>query len=389
MLTPFAGSPRQLFGLSLLVLAIFAWWESRARTPILPYRFLVNTSVVCICLVGVLDFASFYLSWTYLSAFIQVLKGWDQTKTGYFASTQNVTSTLIGIFVGWSMAATRKYKFLLLSGIIIRLIGVAMMIRFRSNHSPALLLILCQLLQGIGGGSVAITMQVAVQCVVRNSDVAIVTAIELLMTECGAAIGSAVAGMVFSRDLPGALAVRLPNVPEQDVDAIYGSLSVALAFPIGSPTREAIIEAWVQIMHKLCIIASLILVPAVFLCMAIPDGTLPDILHHRLDSHHHHHHQHQHHHSSRHGSRPSRSSRASFPGSKRPSSRSRPASTIVGHAGLPSRPGILRSTSRPSQDGIGSIPQEGRITRFASDSHAYRHSMSREREALLSVDGSV
>lgn len=279
------ASPQLLLIASGVVLCAFVLWESFASNPILPYRFLANISVVCICLVGVLDFCSFYLSWTFLSAFIQVLQGWDQTRTGYFASTQNVTSTLTGILVGWTMASTRRYKTLLLLGIITRLIGVAMMVRYRSIGSPTFLLVACQLLQGIGGGSVAITMQVAVQCVVRHSDVAIVTAIELLMTECGAAIGSAVAGMVFSRDLPKALATRLPSLSIEEIERIFGSLSVALSYPIGSDTRTAITEAWVQVMHKLCIMAALILVPAIFFALAIPDGELPDVLHH----HHHHH----------------------------------------------------------------------------------------------------
>lgn len=288
------ASPKALFGTGLAFLFLFMLWESRASAPILPYRFFTNTAVVCICLVGVLDFCSFYISWTFLSAFIQILKGWDQTKTGYFASTQNVTSTLTGILVGWSMAATRKYKFLLVAGIIVRLLGVAMMVRYRSSGSPTFLLVLCQLLQGIGGGSAAITMQVAVQCVVRHSDVAIVTAIELLMTECGAAIGSAIAGMVFSQELPTALAIRLPDFSPEEIKVVFGSLSAATSYPLGSETRQAIIEAWVAVMHRLCIMAALILVPAVFLALAIPDGTLPDVHHHHHAStgstHHHHHH---------------------------------------------------------------------------------------------------
>lgn len=278
-------SPQQMLMGSALVIALFLIWEGFAKNPILPYRFLTNLSVVCICIVGVLDFCSFYLSWTFLSSFIQVLKGWDQTRTGYFASTQNVTSTLTGILVGWAMAATRRYKTLLVVGIIVRLVGVAMMVRYRSVGSPTALLVMCQLLQGIGGGSVAITMQVAVQCVVRHSDVAIVTAIELLMTECGAAIGSALAGLVYSSDLPNALASRLPNMSKDEIYLIAGSLPAALSYPMGTDTREAIIEAWVQIMHKLCIMAALILVPAIFFGLAIPDGELPDVLHH----HHHHH----------------------------------------------------------------------------------------------------
>lgn len=80
------------------------------------------------------------------------------------------------------------------------------MVRYRSEISTTGLLVMCQLLQGIGGGSIAITMQVAVQTAVRHSDIAVVTALELLTTEIGAAAGSAVAGLVFSRDLPLALA---------------------------------------------------------------------------------------------------------------------------------------------------------------------------------------
>lgn len=347
-------SPRLMLMASVFVLAAFVLWEGRATNPILPYRFLANISVVCICIVGVLDFCSFYLSWTYLSAFIQVLKGWDQTRTGYFASTQNVTSTLTGLLVGWAMAATRRYKTLLIVGVIVRLIGVAMMVRYRSVGSPTSLLVMCQLLQGIGGGSVAITMQVAVQCVVRHSDVAIVTAIELLMTECGAAIGSAVAGLVFSQDLPNALARRLPDVPAEDLDAIFGSLSVALSYPLGSQTRQAIIEAWVQVMHKLCIMAALILVPAIFFSFAIADGELPDV-------HHHHHNQ-----RSDHLRHPSSSS---LPEEHHKTTRpSRSVGSLK--SSMRRAPSQPRMADHTSTDRNGPRMGDGRTLRFASDSES-------------------
>ena len=275
-----------LFVLGAILLAIFGWWETKAPAPILPYQFLKNRAVVCVCVVGVLDFASFYISWTYLSSFVQVIKGWDQTRTGYFASTQNVTSTLTGILVGSLMALTRRFKTLLVAGLVVRLLGVAMMVRYRTAEDPTVMLVLCQLLQGIGGGSIAITMQVAVQVTVRHTDVAIVTALELLTTEIGAAMGSATAGWMFKSYLPTALAEHLPNFSEQELAAVYGSLQAALAYPIGSEERHGIIQAWTEVMRHLCVTATITMVPALLFGLAIPDTSLPDHHHH----HHHHHH---------------------------------------------------------------------------------------------------
>ncbi|EPQ29263.1 uncharacterized protein PFL1_03018 [Pseudozyma flocculosa PF-1] len=269
--------PVLLFVVGAALLAGFCWWETKATAPILPYQFLANRAVICVCVVGILDFASFYISWTFLSAFIQILKGWDQTRTGYFATTQNVTSTVTGIVVGSLMAMTRRFKTLLVGGLVIRLVGVSMMIRYRNADDSTWMLVLCQLLQGIGGGSIAITMQVAVQVTVRHSDVAIVTALELLTTEIGAAMGSATAGWMLKSYLPAALAAHLPGMEREELDAVYGSLQAALKYPIGSAERSGIIAAWVQVMRYLCITATLALLPALFFGIAIPDTHLPDV----------------------------------------------------------------------------------------------------------------
>uniref|UniRef100_V5GMA8 Major facilitator super n=2 Tax=Kalmanozyma brasiliensis (strain GHG001) TaxID=1365824 RepID=V5GMA8_KALBG len=310
------------------LLAVFGWWETRASVPILPYQFLTNTAVVCTCVVGVLDFASFYISWTFLSSFVQILKGWDQTKTGYFATTQNVTSTITGIIVGSLMAMTRRYKALLMIGLVMRLLGATLMIRYRTADDPTYMLVLCQLLQGVGGGSIAITMQVAVQVTVRHADVAIVTALELLTTEIGAAIGSATAGWMFQTYLPTKLAANLPNMDADELKLVYGSLQKALSYPLGSYERDAIIESWVEVMRMLSIVATITLVPAVLFGLAIPDTMLPDVHGAPIRSHHHHNHGH---HNSRRGERRSSRRRPSFLSSVQPSS---PLEIRAGHSDI-------------------------------------------------------
>ncbi len=258
------------------MLLVFLYWETQADTPIIPFRVLSHRPVICVCLIGLLDFASFTLTWTYLSSFIQVLRSWEQTRTAYFAMSQNITSTLLGIVAGYIMSATRRYKTLMIFGVVVRLIGVSMMIRYRNQFDPTIMLVLCQLLQGVGGGAVAITMQVACQICVRHADVALVTAFELLTTEIGAAMGSAGAGLIFSGFLPARLQTNLPMLPQEEINRVYGSLQVALSYPLGSEVRDGIISSWVEVMRDVSIVATITLAPALLLALFMPNAMLPD-----------------------------------------------------------------------------------------------------------------
>lgn len=72
--------------------------------------------------------------------------------------------------------------------------GVGLMIHSRGANGSDAEIVWTQILQGIGGGFAAVTNQVGVQASVPHADVAMVTAIVLLITEIGSAIGSAIGG---------------------------------------------------------------------------------------------------------------------------------------------------------------------------------------------------
>ena len=66
------------------------------------------------------------------------------------------------------------------------------MIHSRGGSGSTVELVFTQIIQGLGGGIAAVTSQVGAQASVTHSDVAVVTAIVLLFTEIGGAVGSAV-----------------------------------------------------------------------------------------------------------------------------------------------------------------------------------------------------
>jgi hypothetical protein len=69
--------------------------------------------------------------------------------------------------------------------------GVAMMIHSRGANGSDAELVWTQILQGFGGGLAAISSQVGAQASVPHADVAIITAVVLLLTEIGGAVGNA------------------------------------------------------------------------------------------------------------------------------------------------------------------------------------------------------
>jgi MFS family permease len=223
----------------ILLFPVFCWYESTyPENPIIPYRFLRNTSILGACLIGepkdasilrsfhaadlvdllgFFDFVSFYLQFTNLYNFIYVTQDWSPRNLSYFASIQTMAMTIFGIIGGAIMSRTRDVKvtrvdenvktsrgqgltlyeprqqtqFLLLVGLIIRLGGVALMIHSRGANGTAMELVLNQALQGIGGGFASVTLQVSAQAGVSHAEVATVIAMVMLITEVGNSVGSA------------------------------------------------------------------------------------------------------------------------------------------------------------------------------------------------------
>ena len=66
------------------------------------------------------------------------------------------------------------------------------MIHSRGANASDAEIVWTQILQGIGGGFAATTLQVSAQASVPHADVGIVTAVVLLVTEIGGAIGTAI-----------------------------------------------------------------------------------------------------------------------------------------------------------------------------------------------------
>ncbi|KAI8995203.1 drug:h+ antiporter [Trametes punicea] len=225
-----------------VLLPAFALWDIYfAKRPVFPRRFLTNRSVVFAAWIGFFDFFSFYLSFTYLYSFVLVTKSWSLIDATYFNQTQTVALTVFGIAAGFAMRFIHRYKWVLFGGLCIRLLGVGLMIHSRGAKGSDAEIVWTQLLQGIGGGFASVASQVGAQASVPHIDVAMVTAVVLLWTEIGGAVGSGVAGAIWTNTMPKELEKHLPNLNATERAQLFGSITSVTALPYDDPTRQGVI----------------------------------------------------------------------------------------------------------------------------------------------------
>ncbi|KAJ7685349.1 drug:h+ antiporter [Mycena polygramma] len=264
-----------IFLLGIILIPVFGIWDFRwAKYPVIPFRFVVNRSVVGASLIGALDFMAFYLTFTYLYSFVVVVKDWKLINTTYFMQIQTVSMTLCGILTGMYMHRFRRYKMLLVCGLVVRLLGVALMLHSRGADGSNIELLLTQVLQGIGGGIAALSIQVSSQASVLHGDVAMVTAVVLLVTEFGAAGGGAIAGAIWSSQMPSKLAKYLPFLTQSERDILFGSITEAASKPRGNPVREGVISAYSDVMQMMVLVATVVSVLPILVALTMPDWYL-------------------------------------------------------------------------------------------------------------------
>lgn len=139
-------------------------------------------------------------------------------------------------------------QYMLVLGLLIRLSGCLAMIRARSSTGTVVDLILCQVLQGIGGGFAAIAIQVSAQASVAHVDVATVTALVLLLSEMGNSVGSAMATAIWTTWMPIQLARNIPGGDETLVKELFGSIERIKDYPLGDPIRTGAVQAYHNVM---------------------------------------------------------------------------------------------------------------------------------------------
>ena len=150
-------------------LVVFPFWESTGKLaprPFLSLRLLTNRNVLAGCGIGFFYFAVFYTSiQPYFYSYLQVVQDDSITASGHIVQAFTFTSTLTAICISVVIKFTRHYKYYISAGACIYLMGIGLMIRYRSLGSSTGQIVGTQIAMGIGGGMLNVPAQLGVQAV--------------------------------------------------------------------------------------------------------------------------------------------------------------------------------------------------------------------------------
>ncbi|KAK7525312.1 MFS general substrate transporter [Phyllosticta citriasiana] len=239
----------------VLLVALVPYEKYVAEHPVVPVHYGKNLTIVLACTLAGVDQIGFSATHTYLYAWATVAHNYSARDATFLQYTNGVTECLAGIIAGIIMYKTRRYKWLTMLGVIVRCIGYGAMIRLRGAHNSTAELFIVQLIQGIGSGFIQQIALVAAQVVVPHAELAQISSLVLLISFLGSAVGSCVAGGIYTNEFKVFLRRYLGEGTEQSViDRVYDSITGTLP-EWGSAQRDAItLAVWMALLpSRVCV----------------------------------------------------------------------------------------------------------------------------------------
>lgn len=160
------------------------------------------------------------------------------------------------------------YTRLALTAVTFDLLATGLAIIMRQPKKKSWHVILNQVMLSIPGGMMGICGPVTVMAATEHSDVATTLALFSVFTELGAAVGQTIATAIYTYYMPKALDKYLPADAKPLAKIIYGSLKQQLSYPMATPVREGIINAYGDFMRHACIVG-LAFLPITLLSVAM------------------------------------------------------------------------------------------------------------------------
>lgn len=227
------------------MLSVFIIWESwLAPVPLLEWRLLTNHTIIGTILLDATYQLSNYCWSYYFTSWLQVNNGLTITTANYIVNIFDMVSGVLLLFVGWLIRRVGRYRWTLYISIPLYIFAQGLMIYFRRPNMSIGYQVMCQIFLAIGGSIFILVEQLAILAAVDHQHVAIALALLNVVGTIGDSAGLTISTVIWQNTYLKALLQYLPESAMSNLDNIYEDLVTQLSYPIGSPTRLAIQNAY-------------------------------------------------------------------------------------------------------------------------------------------------
>jgi EmrB/QacA subfamily drug resistance transporter len=185
-----------LLSCGVAVLALFLWFETRARDPVLPLNLLRN-NVVAISSINSLAQSMGQISLAlFVPLYAQGVMGTSATVSGTIMIPLLIGMVVSNVAAGMWIAHVGRYKAFAIVGFGLAVVGFGMLAAFGPT-TPYIMLGACLALLGVGVGMIFPTLTLSYQSAVDFSQLGVATSLNQFCRSMGGTLGSAVFGSIL------------------------------------------------------------------------------------------------------------------------------------------------------------------------------------------------
>jgi MFS family permease len=224
----------------LLLIAMPFYENIIAAHPVLPMRYLKHRAICLAFLLYFTDYMAAAASHGFIFNWALIAKNFNIVQATNLSFINGVMTFFVGMVFGAIMYKTRSYKWWIMGGVVIRIIGYGVMFRVRSSNPNMAEIFIVQIIQGLGDGIVQTGGYVAATVNVPHRETAQIAALIVMIGTLGSSIGTAISGAIYTGSFREQLAKQLGDsaTPEL-INSLFNS--IAGVIPVwGTPQRDAI-----------------------------------------------------------------------------------------------------------------------------------------------------
>ena len=208
----------------LICWGLFAYVETRAADPILPWSILTNRTFIVATVVGMLAMGGMIGVMSYLPTYLQMVYGYSATASGLLLVPITIGMLVSSILSGVLVARSGRYKVYPVLGPLVAASASFWLSRL-STTSPVWEVSAATFVMGVGIGMFFQLLVTVVQNAIEARHLGTATSGNNFFREVGVSLGASLIGAAFSSGLTSNLTDRIGALARSADPAVLGSLA--------------------------------------------------------------------------------------------------------------------------------------------------------------------
>ena len=207
----------------LICWGLFAYVETRAADPILPWSILTNRTFIVATVVGMLAMGGMIGVMSYLPTYLQMVYGYSATASGLLLVPITIGMLVSSILSGILVSRTDRYKIYPVLGPLVAA-GASFWLSRLSTTSPVWEISAATFFMGAGIGMFFQLLVTVVQNAIEARHLGTVTSGNNFFRQVGVSLGASLIGAAFSSGLTSNLTDRIGELARSADPAVLASL---------------------------------------------------------------------------------------------------------------------------------------------------------------------